>query len=198
MSDTDATTLRKQALRRGFLLRPIPEKTLETLKDLHHFSTAAEVAERRGIARTAASNRLARVQALGLASSKERDRVLSYRLTKDGHAAILTDRDKIGPRLALGPAGVLIAAPIQTDRDKILAVLRRTGKAALNSSQVATRIRPRLAAEQATRLLFELHRSGEVGYRESGRGFRWWAVDDVGESTSPTTRKEKNDDTITS
>lgn len=64
---------------------------------------------------------------------------------------------------------------IDTDRDKILRLLRESGKA-LASGTVGRRIRPRLYANAAARVLYQLERDGLVESRPSGCGRRWWAV----------------------
>lgn len=59
--------LRCQVLRQGYILRPISPTVLQAVADVvEGRETAAEIAEHRGIARTAASNRLKAARVLGL------------------------------------------------------------------------------------------------------------------------------------
>jgi len=85
----DTEELRRQAIRKGLQLKPLSPLVRETLVDLAEGRRkAAEIAARRLIEPTAASNRLAALARLGLAEdigSRGREKV--YRLTVDGRTA---------------------------------------------------------------------------------------------------------------
>ena len=63
---------------------------------------------------------------------------------------------------------------ITTDREKILMLLRTTGKA-LAPGDIGKRMRPRLYALKVSQTLCELEREGLVESRPSGSGCRYWA-----------------------
>lgn len=63
---------------------------------------------------------------------------------------------------------------IVTDREKILALLRKTGKA-LAPGDIGKRMRPRLYALKVSQVLCELELDGLVESRPSGSGYRYWA-----------------------
>jgi hypothetical protein len=63
---------------------------------------------------------------------------------------------------------------IITDREKILTLLRTTGKA-LAPGDIGRRMRPRLFALKVSQALCELELEGLVESRPSGSGFRYWA-----------------------